>query len=217
MNKTKIPWCDYTINPVKGICPMHCKDNLGKEYCYAARPNGLYKRFKWNLNKLGLSVKLSFKFLNSFCFSRKDKMMFSIWQSYQILMSIIIPNPIQVMNYPATRQRFPIIFLPNQNMFKNIIIFCSRMFWFINQDVTHRGLPSSPFPIGSPLPFIKWSMFFTMLSRPSYRGIANRTRMLSTCVKSTIIDLLFNFIHHSNYSTFIAKEQSRISLCIIRG
>lgn len=39
MNKTKIEWCDYSINPVKGLCPMGC------EYCYARR---MYKRFKWN-------------------------------------------------------------------------------------------------------------------------------------------------------------------------
>lgn len=31
----------YTINPVKGLCPMACS------YCYARR---LYKRFKWNEN-----------------------------------------------------------------------------------------------------------------------------------------------------------------------
>jgi len=37
--KTKIEWCDYTINPVKGLCPMACP------YCYARR---MYKRFKWN-------------------------------------------------------------------------------------------------------------------------------------------------------------------------
>jgi len=37
--KTKIEWCDYTINPVKGLCPVGCS------YCYARR---LYKRFKWN-------------------------------------------------------------------------------------------------------------------------------------------------------------------------
>ena len=36
---------DYTINPVKGLCPMACTDNRGKEYCYARR---LYGRFKWN-------------------------------------------------------------------------------------------------------------------------------------------------------------------------
>ena len=45
MNKTKIEWCDYTINPVKGLCPMACKDNQGEEYCYARR---MYRRFKWN-------------------------------------------------------------------------------------------------------------------------------------------------------------------------
>jgi protein gp37 len=39
MNRTKIEWCDYVINPVKGLCPMACS------YCYARR---LYKRFKWN-------------------------------------------------------------------------------------------------------------------------------------------------------------------------
>lgn len=39
MNKSKIEWTDYTINPVKGLCPMACS------YCYASR---MYKRFKWN-------------------------------------------------------------------------------------------------------------------------------------------------------------------------
>jgi len=37
--KTKIEWCDYTINPVKGLCPVGCS------YCYARR---LYDRFGWN-------------------------------------------------------------------------------------------------------------------------------------------------------------------------
>ena len=39
MNKTKIEWCDYTLNPVKGLCPVGCS------YCYARR---LYRRFGWN-------------------------------------------------------------------------------------------------------------------------------------------------------------------------
>jgi len=39
MSKTKIEWCDYTINPVKGLCPKAC------DYCYA---RAMYKRFKWN-------------------------------------------------------------------------------------------------------------------------------------------------------------------------
>jgi len=46
MNKTKIEWVKnpdgslgYTINPVKGLCPVACP------YCYARR---MYQRFKWN-------------------------------------------------------------------------------------------------------------------------------------------------------------------------
>lgn len=39
MQKSKIEWTDYTINPVKGLCPMACS------YCYA---RAMYKRFKWN-------------------------------------------------------------------------------------------------------------------------------------------------------------------------
>lgn len=39
MSKTKIEWCDFSINPVKGLCPMACS------YCYARK---LYKRFHWD-------------------------------------------------------------------------------------------------------------------------------------------------------------------------
>jgi len=38
VQKSKIEWTDYTINPVKGLCPMACS------YCYA---RAMYKRFKW--------------------------------------------------------------------------------------------------------------------------------------------------------------------------
>ncbi len=36
MSKTKIEWCDYTLNPVKGLCPVACP------YCYA---RAMYHRF----------------------------------------------------------------------------------------------------------------------------------------------------------------------------
>jgi protein gp37 len=39
MIKSKIEWTDYTINPVKGLCPVACS------YCYARR---MYQRFHWN-------------------------------------------------------------------------------------------------------------------------------------------------------------------------
>jgi protein gp37 len=39
MQKSKIEWTDYTINPVKGLCPVGCS------YCYARK---MYKRFHWS-------------------------------------------------------------------------------------------------------------------------------------------------------------------------
>ena len=45
MPKTRIPWAQYSINPVKGLCPVDCTDNNGKPYCYARKG---YRRFKWN-------------------------------------------------------------------------------------------------------------------------------------------------------------------------
>lgn len=39
MQKTKIEWCDYTWNPIKGMCQYACP------YCYARR---IYRRFKWD-------------------------------------------------------------------------------------------------------------------------------------------------------------------------
>lgn len=39
MAKTKIEWTDWTLNPVKGKCPMACP------YCYARE---MYDRFRWN-------------------------------------------------------------------------------------------------------------------------------------------------------------------------
>jgi len=48
MSKTKIEWCDYTSNPIKGLCKYAC------EYCYARK---MYKRFNWNEEiRLDMSV-----------------------------------------------------------------------------------------------------------------------------------------------------------------
>ncbi len=48
MNKQgpgKIGWTDWTLNPIRGLCPMDCKLSDGRSYCYM-RP--LHRRFKWN-------------------------------------------------------------------------------------------------------------------------------------------------------------------------
>jgi protein gp37 len=41
LNKSRIEWCDYTWNPIKGLCPVGCW------YCYARK---IYKRFGWDSN-----------------------------------------------------------------------------------------------------------------------------------------------------------------------
>ena len=42
MNRAKIEWCDYTVNPVKGKCPMDC------EYCYMWGKRGIGVRFHFD-------------------------------------------------------------------------------------------------------------------------------------------------------------------------
>ncbi|KKK76907.1 hypothetical protein LCGC14_2858920, partial [marine sediment metagenome] len=39
MQKSKIEWTDYSLNPIKGYCPNTCS------YCYSHR---MYNRFKWD-------------------------------------------------------------------------------------------------------------------------------------------------------------------------
>jgi len=39
MQKSKIEWCDFSVNPIKGLCPVACS------YCYARK---MYKRFHWD-------------------------------------------------------------------------------------------------------------------------------------------------------------------------
>ncbi|MFA5048890.1 MAG: DUF5131 family protein [Patescibacteria group bacterium] len=45
LQKSKIEWTNFSINPVRGLCPVDCKDNQGKSYCYARK---MYKRFHWD-------------------------------------------------------------------------------------------------------------------------------------------------------------------------
>ena len=50
LNKTKIEWTDYSVNPIKGLCKHNCSVKVGNaviHYCYA---RGLYERFRWDPN-----------------------------------------------------------------------------------------------------------------------------------------------------------------------
>ncbi|GAH61451.1 unnamed protein product [marine sediment metagenome] len=39
MSQSGIEWTDWTLNPIKGKCPVACP------YCYARK---MYDRFRWN-------------------------------------------------------------------------------------------------------------------------------------------------------------------------
>ena len=53
MSKSRIEWLrnpvtnklGYSLNPVKGLCPMDCRNLQNEPYCYARR---MYKRFHWD-------------------------------------------------------------------------------------------------------------------------------------------------------------------------
>jgi protein gp37 len=45
MNLTRIDWADFSMNPVRGYCPVDCKDLQGNSYCYARR---MYNRYHWD-------------------------------------------------------------------------------------------------------------------------------------------------------------------------
>lgn len=47
MNRSGIEWTQYTVNPVKGLCPMACKDEEGEVYCYAHK---MYKNSYYHLD-----------------------------------------------------------------------------------------------------------------------------------------------------------------------
>ena len=51
MNRSKIEWCNFSWNPIRGLCPVDCKTPDGKSYCYARR---MSRRFGMN-PKLRLS------------------------------------------------------------------------------------------------------------------------------------------------------------------
>jgi len=100
MNETKIEWCDYTINPVKGLCPVACS------YCYA---RAMYKRFKWNPElRLDLSV------FDALTFSKPSKVFVG---STIELFHDTIPDDWRwgIFEYCKVRKQHTFIFLTKQS------------------------------------------------------------------------------------------------------
>lgn len=67
-----------------------------------------------------MTIKQSFKFLNTLGFSSKNMPVFSIGQCYEVDDSVIASYSVKVMHYPALRQRLLISFFPYKDMLKDI-------------------------------------------------------------------------------------------------
>ncbi len=71
------------------------------------------------LQKLRLVAKQSLKFLDAFGLSSQDHLVGFRRHSHQVSDSIIILDSIEMMDKPANRQRFTMMFFPNQSVFAN--------------------------------------------------------------------------------------------------
>lgn len=69
---------------------------------------------------MSLTIKHSFKFLNTPCFRLKNMIVGFARQGFQVARAVIILNTIQVMNNPSLRQRSSMCLFPNKDMLKDI-------------------------------------------------------------------------------------------------
>ena len=94
-----------------------------------------------------MTIKQGLKFLDAFSFSLKDKVVFLIRQTEQVLGAVIILDAIKMVDNPSFRQWFPVSFFPNKNMLTNIAIpIGSWMLRFMNKDIPRTSYPPT-FPI----------------------------------------------------------------------
>ena len=108
-----------------------------------------------------LVIKQGFQFLNSFSLSLKDKVVFPIGETNKIQRTVIIRNPIQVMNNPAFRQRFAMGLLPDKDMFCYIAITeCPWVVRLVDADIASVVFIFATFPSIVVLPFLPKSATF---------------------------------------------------------
>lgn len=81
-------------------------------------------------------IKQCFEFLYTLRLSLKHKVMFFVRQTYQVAGSVIMLDPVKMMNNPPRRQRFPMTLLPDKYMLSDISIsICPGMFRAQNENI----------------------------------------------------------------------------------
>ena len=74
-------------------------------------------------NKLSLSIKQSFKFLNTLCLGLKDEIVFLAGQCLKIANPVVPRHTIQVMDNPTLRKLFAIVGFPYDYMLHHVSVF----------------------------------------------------------------------------------------------
>ena len=145
------------------------------------------------LYKLCLSFKQSFKFLDTFSFSLENKIMFFIWKGLKIANTVVMFNPVQVVNYPVFRQRLFIYLLPYKNMFKNIPARCSGVFRLIQMYIPVFSFPSTTFPTIVFFPFnrIRCCKINNIAITASFRHSSFSPTYLFATINTIVIPFIF--------------------------
>ncbi len=146
-----------------------------------------------------MTIKQCLKFLNTFCFSLENKIMFLCRQTSKIFRAIITLNTIKMMNNPSFGQRFPIGFFPNQYMLTYIAHFCSSvMAWIVNHSITIVIIVAT-FPKGRFFTFWKTS-FIQLPCSPKPKYLTTMTPRRSGTYRFPTIFTIF-FVFFSPFST----------------
>lgn len=119
-----------------------------------------------------MAIKQSFELLNTLRFSLKHKVMLFIGQSYQVARSIIMLEPVKMMDNPPFRQRFPVKLLPNKDMLSDISVsICSAVFSAQSKNI------ATLLSIKAPLPIM---MLFTSFNQMYHLAIYPSAFLLTT-------------------------------------
>jgi len=183
MNKTKIEWCDYTVNPIKGLCKYACP------YCYARK---MYKRFHWNEE-----VRLDMRALDSIAKIKEpsriflcsthdlfgdwisDKWIFDIItqiQSSQHTFLLLTKNPKRYSDF-TFRKNFwlgqTVVNMEDYKLVTNDNIKFVSFEPLLNEDIGNYRLPADWYIIGGLTPKPKHTNLAVdkILSQASYFGI----------------------------------------------
>lgn len=113
-----------------------------------------------------MAIKQSFELLNTLRFSLKHKVMLFIGQSYQVARSIIMLDPVKMMDNPPFRQRFPVNLLPNKDMLSDISVsICSAVFSAQSKNIATLLSIKASVPIM--MPFTSFNQMYHLAIYPS--------------------------------------------------